>query len=89
MEKDGGESMVKVPRLSLKLPALKTETESCKGFGACFSLKVSKSYLSYDVAVIPWITLCHKNRMTTRVITLWRAHVTSLTTSVSTMRISC
>ena len=33
-----------------------------------------------------WITSCHKNRMTTRVITLWRVHVTSLTTSVSTMR---
>ena len=27
----------------------------------------------------------HKNRMTTRVITLWRVDVTSLTTSVSTM----
>ena len=29
---------------------------------------------------------CHKNRMTTRVITLWRVYVTSLTTSVSTKR---
>ena len=29
---------------------------------------------------------CHKNRMTTRVIALWRVYVTSLTTSVSTMR---
>ena len=27
----------------------------------------------------------HKNRMITRVITLWRVHVTSLTTSVSTV----
>ena len=44
------------------------------------------SDLSFDVAVIQWITLCHKYRMTTRVITLWRADVTSLTTSVSTMR---
>ena len=42
--------------------------------------------LSYDVAVIQWITSCHKNRMTTCVITLWRVDVTSLTTSVSTMR---
>ena len=42
--------------------------------------------LSYDVAVIQWITSYHKNHMTTRVITLWRANVTSLTTSVSTMR---
>ena len=42
--------------------------------------------LSHDVAVIQWITSCHKNRMTTRVITLWRVNVTSLTTSVSTIR---
>ena len=41
--------------------------------------------LSYDVAVIQWITSCHRNRMATRVITLWRVYVTSLTTSVSTM----
>ena len=40
----------------------------------------------YDVAVIQWITSCHKNRMTTRVITLWRVFVTSFATSVSTMR---
>ena len=43
--------------------------------------------LSYDVAVIQWITSCHKNHMTARVITLWRVHVTSLTTSTSTMRL--
>ena len=49
-------------------------------------LTVSYSYLSYDVALIPWITSYHKNRMTTRVITFWRLDVTSLTTSVSTMR---
>ena len=41
---------------------------------------------SHDVAVIQWIMSCHKNRMTTRVITLWLVYVTSLTTSVSTMR---
>ena len=41
--------------------------------------------LSYDVAVIQWKASCHKNRMTTRGITLWRVYVTSLTTSVSTM----
>ena len=40
---------------------------------------------SYDVAVIQWITSCHKNCMATRVITLWRLDVTSLTTSVSTI----
>ena len=44
------------------------------------------SILSYDVAVIQWITSCHKNRMPTRVITLWHVYVTPLTTSVSAMR---
>ena len=43
------------------------------------------TYLPYDVAVIRWITSCHKNRKSTRVITLWRERVTILTTSVSTM----
>ena len=42
-------------------------------------------FLSYDVAVFQWITSCHKNRMTTRVITLLREYITSLTTSVTTM----
>ena len=42
--------------------------------------------LSYDVTVIYWTTSCHKDCKTTRVITLWRIGVTSLTTSVSTMR---
>ena len=43
--------------------------------------------LSYDIAVIQWITSCHKNRITTRliIITLWCEHVSSLTTSSSTM----
>ena len=35
-----------------------------------------KQDLSYDTAVIQWIPLCHKNHMTTRVITLWRIYVT-------------
>ena len=43
-------------------------------------------HLSYDVAVNQWITSSHKNHMTTRVITLWRVHVTSLTTFMSAMR---
>ena len=43
-------------------------------------------YLSYDVAVNQWMTLCHKNCMTTRVITLWHVCVKSLTMSVSTAR---
>ena len=48
---------------------------------------VIEPHLSYDVAVvIQWKTSCHKNRMTTRVITLWRVQVTSLTTPVSKMR---
>ena len=37
--------------------------------------------LSHDVAVIQWIASCHKNRMTTRVVTLWRVYVTSLLSS--------
>ena len=37
-------------------------------------------YLSYDFAVIRWIKSCHQNHMTTRVITLWRVDVMSLTT---------
>ena len=41
----------------------------------------------YDVAIIQWITSCHKNRMTTRVMTLLRVHVTSLTTFISTIEI--
>ena len=44
-------------------------------------------FLSRDVAVKTyWITSCHKNRMTTRAVTIWRVDVRSLTTSVSTMR---
>ena len=34
-------------------------------------------FLSYDVAVIQWITSCHKKRMTTRYITLGYWRVTS------------
>ena len=41
--------------------------------------------LLYDVAVIQWIASCHKNRMTTCVITLWRVYLTSFTTFVLTM----
>ena len=43
-------------------------------------------YLLHEVAVIQWITSCHKNHMATRVITLLSVRVTSLTTSMSTMR---
>ena len=45
-----------------------------------------KTRLSYDVSGIQWITSCHKNCMTTRVITLWRVDVMSFATPVSTMR---
>ena len=34
------------------------------------SVSVTKNALSYDVAAIQWIASCHKNRMTTCVITL-------------------
>ena len=40
--------------------------------------------LSHDVRVIQWIR-CHKNHMTTYVITPWRVGLTSLTTSMSIM----
>ena len=46
---------------------------------------IPKNSLSYDVTFIQWITLYHKNRMTTRVITLWPVDVTSLTMSMLTM----
>ena len=42
--------------------------------------------LSYDVAVIQWITSCHKNRVTTRAISRLRVHVTTLATSVPKTR---
>ena len=48
--------------------------------------KTKKYSLSYELAVIRWITSCNKNRMTTREITLWLVHVTSLTTFMSTLR---
>ena len=35
MQKDGGEDMVKAPRISSSLLALKTETEGDDGFGIC------------------------------------------------------
>ena len=35
--------------------------------------------------LIEWIRSCHNNCMTTHVITLWREHVTPLTTTMSTM----
>ena len=49
-------------------------------------LEFSYVLLPYGVAVYGWITSCHKNRITTSVITLWRVDVTSLTSSTSTMR---
>ena len=42
-------------------------------------------HLSYDVAVIRWLKLCHKIRMTTRVITLRHVDITLLTTVMATM----
>ena len=37
-------------------------------------------------SLFQWITSCHRNHMTTCVITLWRVDVISLTTFMSTMR---
>ena len=44
-----------------------------------------REVIYYDVAVIQWVTSCHKNHMSARVITLWRVHVTSFSTCVATM----
>ena len=44
-----------------------------------------KTYLSYDIAIIQWITSCYKNCITTCVITHWHVALISLTTSVSAM----
>ena len=38
-------------------------------------------FLSYEIAIIQWITSCHKDYMATRVIILWCVHVTSLTSA--------
>ena len=48
-------------------------------FLRCVFCTVNTEYsqLSYNVAVIQWITSCHKNRMTTRYITLGSWRVTS------------
>ena len=43
---------------------------------------INKIIYHMDVVVIRWRTSCYKNRMTTRVITLWRVDVASLTTYV-------
>ena len=59
-----------------------------RGYIVCHFLigVVIRYNLSIDVSGIQWNTSCHKNRMTTCVITLWRERVTSLITSVPTMR---
>ena len=43
-------------------------TDSQQLFSAILTVNL-KNILSYDVAVFQWITSCHKNSMTTRVIT--------------------
>ena len=47
------------------------------GYKYQMRLTLSIWCLSHDITVIQWITLCHKNCMTTRYITFWRIHVTS------------
>ena len=47
--------------------------------------KAYESRLSYDIAVIRWITSCDKTRMNTGVISFGHVHVTSVTTSASAM----
>ena len=54
-------------------------------FSGCAVVEsITERSLSYDVHFIQWITRCHKDRMTTRAITLLQVYVTSLTTSMST-----
>ena len=52
-----------------------------------YSLPMSHNIrlLAYDVAVFQWITSCNKRVMTTRVLTLLREYVTSLTASITTV----
>ena len=66
----------------------KTETKIAVISGASKSIftHITNLILSLDVAVFQWIT-CNKCVMTTRVLTLLREYVTSLTTSVTTMLI--
>ena len=45
----------------------------------------SEQTLLYNAAVTEWITSCHKFRMVKHVIMIWREHVTSLPTFMSTM----
>ena len=48
-------------------------------------IRKTHKHIYHIRSLIQWITSCHKNRMTTSVITLGRKRVTSLTTSVSTI----
>ena len=43
--------------------------------------------LLYDIAVTQWITLCHRNYLTTHVITLWCINIMSLTTLMSVLHL--
>ena len=38
------------------------------------NLFISSSVIYHMTSVVQYIPLCHKNRMATRVITLWRVH---------------
>ena len=67
---------------------LNTKTSLIMGLGPMIMIIFKFFFynvLSYDVAVFQWITSCHKNHMTTPVITLLQEYVMSLTTSVTTM----
>ena len=63
MQKDGGEGTRKVPRISLSLLALKTETEGGDGFGTWLILLVFKDYSFYIETNGPNYLLYVTNRL--------------------------
>ena len=69
----------------INVPKISNSDSLTESFCQFIHPPISNCYLSYDVAVIQWITSSHKNGMTTCVITLWRIHLMSLMTSMSIM----
>ena len=68
-------------RWDMKAPAEPNPSCRTRNFTSDFFALIISGFIIRDVAVFQWITSCHKNHMTTRVLTLLREYVTSLTTS--------
>ena len=62
--------------LTINLERILKTSCPCSTFSVIYFYS-EDNHLSYDVAVIQWLTSCHKNRMTTRYITLGYWRVTS------------